>query len=313
MNRMQMEALRDFAARTGLKVDASATLFGVYDGYSVLLMPENQNNQLVFSVSLNGQEPDHKALKGLVQSSKAIAGRTTQRCKVYLSVRSALTAAARMDMLGNAMRDAADYFKQNGYVNACEQCGAEGETEGCHMEGAEKLLCENCYAALSEQADREQQRMSRQRENVLGGLVGALLGSLIGAAAIVLISRLGYVAAVSGIIMAVCTIKGYELLGGKISVKGILLSAAVMLGMIYAAHRFDFAIDVAQYFKVDVLEAFRAVPELLAENPEAAGTHWRNLAMLYVFSLLGAVPTVAGALKNSRQPVLSGKMAEKSA
>ena len=50
------------------------------------------------------------------------------------------------------------------------------------------------------------------RDNVIAGTVGAFLGSLIGVACIVILSKLGYVSAVSavsGLVMAVCAIKGY--------------------------------------------------------------------------------------------------------
>ena len=59
----------------------------------------------------------------------------------------------------------------------------------------------------------------------MGGVVGALIGSLLGAASIILLSQLGYVAAISGVIMAVCALKGYELLGGKLTKKGVIISA----------------------------------------------------------------------------------------
>ena len=42
-----------------------------------------------------------------------------------------------------------------------------------------------------------------REDNPIAGLVGALLGSLIGVACIVLVSQLGYVAAVSGLVMDV--------------------------------------------------------------------------------------------------------------
>ena len=60
----------------------------------------------------------------------------------------------------------------------------------------------------------------KKRENVPAGIVGAFLGSLIGVACAVLIGQLGYVASVSGLVMAVCALKGYELLGGSLTKKG---------------------------------------------------------------------------------------------
>ncbi len=55
----------------------------------------------------------------------------------------------------------------------------------------------------------------KPRDNVIAGIVGAFLGSLIGVACIVVINKLGYVSAISGVVMAVCAIKGYAMLGGQ--------------------------------------------------------------------------------------------------
>lgn len=63
------------------------------------------------------------------------------------------------------------------------------------------------------------QMMQQKKENAVGGIVGALPGSLVGVLCIILLSQMGYVAAVSGVVMAVGVLKGYELLGGKVSKK----------------------------------------------------------------------------------------------
>lgn len=61
----------------------------------------------------------------------------------------------------------------------------------------------------------------KKRENIVAGAVGAFLGAMLGGACIVMLGQLGYVAALSGMVMAVCALKGYELLGGRLSVKGV--------------------------------------------------------------------------------------------
>ena len=76
-----------------------------------------------------------------------------------------------------------------------------------------------------------------RKENIVAGVVGAFLGSLIGVVCTVVIGQLGYVAAISGLIMAVCALKGYELLGGTLSKKGVAVSAVLILAMTWFAHR----------------------------------------------------------------------------
>ena len=57
--------------------------------------------------------------------------------------------------------------------------------------------------------------------------------------------QLGYVAAISGAIMAVCALKGYELLGGKLTKKGVIISVVIMIVMTYVGDRVDWAITVS--------------------------------------------------------------------
>ena len=71
------------------------------------------------------------------------------------------------------------------------------------------------------------------RDNVIAGTVGAFLGSLIGVACIVLVSKLGYVAAISGVVMVVCAIKGYAMLGGQFSKRGAVISGLMIIVMTY--------------------------------------------------------------------------------
>ena len=86
----------------------------------------------------------------------------------------------------------------------------------------------------------------KPRDNVVAGTVGAFLGSLIGVACIVLISKLGYVSVASGVVMAVCSLKGYALLGGKLTKRGAVISSLLMIVMTYIANKLCFALAVME-------------------------------------------------------------------
>ena len=165
----------------------------------------------------------------------------------------------------------------------CSKCGME-VPEGT-------VRCDHCGFPI---------QVREKRENVIGGIVGAFLGALIGGACIILISMLGYIASVSGLILAVCTLKGYELLGGKLSGKGIVISILFMLVTPYLADRIDWAIVIVQEFAeygVTFAEAFGAVPELLKDGSIEMGEYIKNLLMIYGFCVLGAFATLKNALK----------------
>ena len=134
-------------------------------------------------------------------------------------------------------------------------------------------------------------------ENFIAGAVGAFLGSLIGVVCIVIVGQLGYVASISGLVMGVCALKGYEKLGGGLSKKGAVISILLILFMTYLANRLDWAVSLAAAVDVDVFAAFRAMEMLVAEGLIEGGAYWGNLVLLYIFTLVGAVPAVIGGLK----------------
>ena len=100
----------------------------------------------------------------------------------------------------------------------------------------------------------------------MSGTVGALLGSLLGVVCIIILRQLGYVAAISGVLMAVCPLKGYELLGGKLSNKGIGIACVIMLVMTFVGDRLDWAIVVSRSLGTDFFTSFRAISYLMAEG-----------------------------------------------
>lgn len=138
---------------------------------------------------------------------------------------------------------------------------------------------------------------SEVKENVLLGTVGALIGCIIGAVLIVVLSYMGYMASISGLVMGICALKGYTLLGKKMSVKGIVITAVLMIVTVLVSHMVGWGLAVAEVYEVDVLTATLAIPMLLEEGAIEMGIFVKDLLMLYAFTALGAVPTIKDYLK----------------
>ena len=161
----------------------------------------------------------------------------------------------------------------------CKKCGRE------LPDGV--MICDDCGTPQG------------KPENVLTGVVGALIGAVLGGASIILLSQLGFVAAISGVILAVCTLKGYELLGGRLSKRGIVISCLLMAVTPYIADRLDWAIVIAQTFAdegVTLGMAFAAVHGVIAENDMVAD-YFSSLGMVYLFVVMGAFGTLKGLFK----------------
>lgn len=136
-----------------------------------------------------------------------------------------------------------------------------------------------------------------KKERVAGGILGAFIGSLIGAVCIILLEQFGYIASISGVVMGICAVKGYQILGKHISTKGIIICTVFMIIMIYFSNWFCYALAVSEVYEADVMSSFIAVPELMGEGAIDAGMYYKDLIMLYLFTALGAVPTLREQLK----------------
>lgn len=137
-------------------------------------------------------------------------------------------------------------------------------------------------------------------ERVGLGILGALIGALLGGASIILLSQLGYIASISGVILAVCTLKGYELLAKGLSTKGIIICTVLMLVTPFAADWLDWGIVVYQAFSeygVTFLECLQILPELFADGTIEMGEYLKNLGMIYLFVIMGGFYTVKKAIK----------------
>lgn len=179
----------------------------------------------------------------------------------------------------------------------CEKCGTA-------LSGT--AFCENCghtnpQPTTAAQTTPAPTQPAGKPENVIAGTVGAIIGSAIGAAAIILLSQLGYVAAISGLVLAICTLKGYELLGGKLSTKGIIISLVLVAVVPYLADRLDWAIVIINDVPgVSLGEAFQAVPALVEEEFIASEDYIGTLVKLYIFVALGAASTIFAAFKGKK-------------
>lgn len=149
-----------------------------------------------------------------------------------------------------------------------------------------------------------EQETKTRRENVAAGVVGALLGTLLGVVCTVVISQMGYVASISGLIMAVGALKGYELLGGRLSKKGAVISSVLILLMTYLAQRLSWAVTLMDALNRGLFDCFRAVPDMVDLGVIDGPAYWGNLVLLYLFTLLGAVPTIIGGLRSTEMPDL---------
>ena len=112
------------------------------------------------------------------------------------------------------LREFSAYLAENGYRSGCSLCPAEENLGYTEQDGRVMEVCEACHERL--QGIVEEFKAQRETTGSYAkGAVGAVLGGIVGIIPWVLIGLLGYVAALSGLLMAWLSYKGYQLLGGK--------------------------------------------------------------------------------------------------
>lgn len=134
-------------------------------------------------------------------------------------------------------------------------------------------------------------------DNVAMGTLGAFLGSLIGAACIVILGRIGIVSALSGVVMALCALIGYEKLGGALTIRGIVISIAFILIMTFVGDYIDWGFVVSEQLGYGLFEALGDIPRLLERRIIDTGNYMGNLVRLYLFAAIGAVPTILSFMR----------------
>lgn len=294
------------AASLGFRLDAARNvIYGQRAEYEFLLFAPNPSYPYMFSVMVSAKCPmgilDKADIKQFTKSVKPIANLTQEGNLLTMILSSTPKQDKLRENVNISINALIDFMKSRGFTPCCQFCGQQTET-ACYVSGGRYIhLCPECAGRLRQDVTLASRKNDGKRENVIGGIVGALLGSVIGVICIVIFGQMGRVAAASGIVMAVCTIKGYELLGGKLTKKGVVISCIMMIVMTFFGNNLDWAIDIAQYYEVNIISAFKGVIPLLQEGYLEAGTYYYNLVLLYVFTAVGAVPTVAGALKERKE------------
>lgn len=147
----------------------------------------------------------------------------------------------------------------------------------------------------------------RNDENVVAGVVGAFLFSLAGGVLWFVLYLMGFVAGISGLVGAVCAVKGYSIFAKKESIKGVVISVVIALLVMVLAWYLCLAYDIWDVHKywfetgqidytITYFEAIRASSMYLSD-PEIGPLYIKDLAIGLVFCVIGGGSFVANKIK----------------
>ena len=147
----------------------------------------------------------------------------------------------------------------------------------------------------------------KEPENVLLGTLGAVIGSIAGGLLIIILSRVGFVAAISGFVMAFATIGLYQKFAKGLSTKGIIICIVVMVLMTLLAENIADSIQVMNEAnaelkvygqQVDFGYIFFNFYDLIAQGAIKGDVYAGSLGLTYLFTALGAFSIIKSSFSN---------------
>jgi hypothetical protein len=143
--------------------------------------------------------------------------------------------------------------------------------------------------------------MQERKENILSGVIGAVIGVLLGSVLWVVLGQVGFIAGIAGYAIVFCGMKGYEILGKKLSKTGIVICVILSLLAIAGAEFVSLGVILyselrKMYDMVSLGEAFGLLPEMLHE-PELVGEVVKELAIGYVLAIWASYSSVKNIWK----------------
>lgn len=310
MNKMQ-KMLKAHAAEKGWQFDEELFVaFGTKDGYSfcVQQQPDIVAFQVIVTVTNGTSGPSKNEINEFTKpNKKLIQMAVVNGYQVTFNIVRKSNQQKMLENLDHAMELIITELRQRGYGNCCKSCGVAQPTEAYYISGVTSHLCGNCQAEKAQSNEIMEVQQKTKRENILLGVVGALIGAVIGAASIVLIGQLGYVSMLSGFIMGLCTLKGYELLGGKLTTKGIVISIVLMIVMTYLGECADWAMFIARETSNNFFDCFSHLNKML-HRYDVQTEFTVELVKVYMFCAIGAAATVVGQVKNNKIKFVTKKL-----
>ena len=292
----------EIAEGLGLEYDEeSKIIFGKKDDYNLCINIRYDHYYriflngyyITFSIKKDDKIPTTFDVNKVVNSSKEIKKAEIRTYGVSFIIPHGMSPEKKdINLLSATIDSITSTLKEIGYVDCCHLCGSESDISTYMLNGKPTIECSTCYNKNSQTEQYLKKPRLFKRKNIITAILGAFLGALIGVFAMIVIMQVNLASALSGTILAVATMKGYELLANKIDLKGIIISVVIALIMIYIGYKITITIALAYYTKIDVFTLYVNIPFYLSMDLIDNNLFYTSLFKIYFFSLLGFIPAI---------------------
>lgn len=311
--------LERFTEQQGLTYDSKTkVMYGLYKGYKIEVKEDIQKYRYYFNIPMKSADfiqgnNINGFIQNLLQDEKLIKRAVYEGYSLKLEVTMSRVAKNNNNRLMNLLDQIVIFARDNSYDSCCEVCGEDISISAYLINDSTFYGCEDCYNKTISNLDAHQTHAKSKKGSFVTGIVGALLGSLIGVALWVTVYAIGYIAAICGIVLAVCAIKGYELFGGKLDLLGIISTMLITIIMVYIATYLSYGYSIYDTFRdteeIDIFTAIRSVRDFITDYPEIQTSFYTDLAKGYLFTVIGSVSTFISAYRTSNGSYTAKKLA----
>ena len=172
----------------------------------------------------------------------------------------------------------------------------------CVMNGFFVTLNNDCIGSINKAIEEENRLFANAPNNYLQGICGALVGGVVGAALVIALYFMEYVASISAIIAVMLGAFLYRKFGGKPNAVMIVIVSVISLIFILIGYYAAVIIDIISEFSLDFGSAVELLNLNLAENPEFSKLFYTNLALLLVFTALGIGVMIFSLVRQIKRP-----------
>ena len=312
---MKPEYLYSIATDLGLQFDGEArVMYGEREGF--LLVIEGAQTKNVFTISLSVKQGSEGDLiedseilwNELKEQSKAINAISSDGYLTSIVVKGGMTKGKAVETLWTAIQDIVVFLLNHQFVQVNAQTGEEGPIGLYQIGDAIFLIDDETFRAYQAEVQDTVEAYEAREENFLLGIVGAVIGVIIGGAVALLVARLGYVSVLAGAALGYCTIKGYEILGKKLTKKGVVVSAILMVLTVFLVNQLDYTLALMSELDLPFGMSWTLLNEATFSG-DVPDKFYLNLGLLAVFTLGGAWISVKSALDGQKNRAIARKIA----
>lgn len=300
--------LKRVSEQSNLICDTKRSIvYGNYQGYTVAVkenLSAAEINIIVAAKSPDGQtqQSSEQFISGVQSMIPLIKKSSINQNVILFTLKYVNSPKKIVPAIIAILNEATMYCRNSSLIPCCQYCGAETQTTVVSVDSSPSILCDNCFNEVVENIETTRSNIKTKKGNMFGGIVGAFIGSLIGVALWVIIYQLGYIAGIVGLVFAVCSLKGYEKLGGKLNIPGLIISLVIAVGMLYVAENIALAIEIFNAYKsqVDItfFDAFKSIPEFM-QNKEISNAVLSDLIFGYILMAVASFTSVVHVFRQS--------------